>query len=122
MTTLPIVSATPCRTLAQMQSRELAVRTVRYTVIALSVAIGLGLVSVAAAVGDCSAFGGTCPADPPPLHDDDTFRFAASGTLLATAVPVFAWRPSWRRLGVALGVGLLAALVIGLTIRAGAHS
>ncbi len=105
-----------------MDSRDYAVRTAKYVAISLSVAVGLGLVTVAGAVGDCSAFGGRCPADPGPLLEDDTFRFAAFGIFIATAVPVFAWRPSWRRLGVAVAVGLASALVVGLLVRDGASS
>ena len=112
----------PRRSLGHVESRELAVRTIRYVAIACSVAIGLGLVAVAAAAGDCSMAGGSCPADPEPLLDDDTFRLAATGTFLAVAVPVLAWRPSRRRLGIALGVGIVAALVIGLIIRSGADA
>ncbi len=80
------------------------------------------MVVVAGAAGDCSMAGGSCPADAEPLLDDDTFRFAAFGTFLATAVPVFAWRPSRRRLVIALGIGLVAALVIGLIVRSGADT
>lgn len=113
---------TPCRTLGRVQSRELVIRTIRYAVITMSIAIGLGLVSIAAVLGDCAAFGGRCPVDPPPLRRDGVFQLAASGTFLAVAVPIVAWRPTWRRLGVALGVGVVAALAIGLTVRTGAHS
>ena len=72
-------------------------------------------------LGDCAAFGGTCPVDPPSLRRDGVFQLAASGTFLAVAVPVSTWRPSWRRLGIALGVGIVAAVIIGLIVRSSAH-
>jgi len=90
-------------------------------VIAASIVIGLSLVLVAATFGRCDAFGGRCPADRPPLWDDDVFGMAAFGTALIVAVPLFLRRPSWRRLAVAASAGAGAALIVGLLVTNAAH-
>jgi hypothetical protein len=90
-------------------------------VVAAAVVIGVGLVLVAATVGDCSAFGGRCPADPEPLLQDDTFGMSAFGAALASAVPLLLARPSWRRAAIAIAVGLTAALLVGLVVRNAAN-
>jgi hypothetical protein len=90
-------------------------------VITAAIVFGAVLVVLAATLGSCSAFGGRCPADRPALVDDDVFGMAASGAFLIVAVPVFLSRPSWRRLAVAAGVGIGAALLIGLLVRALAY-
>jgi hypothetical protein len=82
-----------------------------------AVVVGLGMVLIAIAVGDCSAFGGRCPAEPTPLLEDDAFGTAAFGTFMATAAPIFATAPSRRRLGAALAIGAAAAIVVGLVAR-----
>ena len=55
----------------------------------LAVLFGLGLILVVSAVGHCSAFGGTCPSDPPPLWDDDVFGTTFIGAFIASAVPTW---------------------------------
>lgn len=87
-----------------------------------AVVIGAACVLLAVTIGDCSAFGGRCPSDPQPLLEDDTFGMAAFGAALATGVPVFLRRPGWRRAALAIGVGVIAALVIGLAVRGSANS
>ncbi len=99
-----------------------AVRALLLASAAVAVVIGLGMVLIAVTVGDCSAFGGHCPAEPTPLLQDDTFGTAAFGGFLASAVPTFASRPSRRRAVVALAVGAVTALVVGLIARAAAGS
>jgi hypothetical protein len=89
--------------------------------IAASLVIGLGLILVAATLGRCDAFGGSCPADRPSLFDDDVFGMAAFGAALIVVVPVFVHRPSWRRLGVAIVAGIAAGLIVGLLIRSSAY-
>lgn len=89
---------------------------------AIAVTVGVGMIAIAFVVGDCAAFGGRCPAEPPPLREDDTFGMAATGAFLATAVPLFATAPSRRRLAVAAGVGLVAAVAIGAIARSAALS
>ena len=88
---------------------------------AMAILGGLGLLLIAATLGGCSAFGGRCPADRPPLLDDDVFGMAAFGTALIVVVPGFLHRPSWRRLGSVIAIGLVAALVVGLVVRDFAH-
>lgn len=90
-------------------------------VIVATVLFGVGLILIAAVVGSCSAFGGRCPADRPPLIDDDTFGLAATGAFLIAAVPTYVTRPSWRRLGLGIAAGLCAGLIVGLAVRSIAH-
>lgn len=90
-------------------------------VVAVSAAIfGAGMVLVAATVGHCSAFGGRCPADAPPIWDDDVFGMSAMGAALV-AGPLLALRRGPRRWTVALGGAATAAILIGLIVRSGAH-
>lgn len=97
------------------------VRMVLMGTIAVAVVIGLLLVLIAATLGRCDAFGGACPADRPPLWDDDVFGMASFGTALIVAVPVYLSRPSWRRLGWAVGIGAISALIVGLLVTTTAH-
>lgn len=90
-------------------------------VIAASVLLGVGLILVAVVFGSCSAFGGRCPAQRPPLIDDDTFGLAAAGAFLVAAVPIYVTCPSWRRLGLAISAGLGAAILVGLLVRSLAY-
>jgi len=87
----------------------------------LGIVFGSALVALAAVFGDCAAFGGTCPADPAPLLDDDVFRFAAIGGAIAIGVPLFAFHPTRRRLFQALAAASATALVVGLFVRSIAH-
>lgn len=90
-------------------------------VTAVSAAVfGLGMVLVAVTVGHCSAFGGTCPADPPPLLEDDVFGLSATGAALV-AGPLLALRRRPHRWWIALVGAIVAALLVGLLARAGAH-
>jgi hypothetical protein len=92
----------------------------RAAAIATSVIIGLSMIVVAAVAGSCDAFGGSCPAERPPLLEDDVFGMAAFGSALVVAVPLFLSRPSKRRLLVAIGVGLAVALIVGLAVSSSA--
>jgi hypothetical protein len=98
--------------------RQLAV----HVTIGLSVVIGLGMIFIAMMAGSCDAFGGTCPRERPPLLEDDVFGMTAFGTLLVVAVPIFLSHPSKRRLAVAVGVGSVAAFLVGQVISAAAHA
>jgi hypothetical protein len=102
-------------------TRHPVLRVMRVLTITGAVVTGSGLILLAATLGSCSAFGGRCPADRPSLWDDDVFGMAAFGAALIVAVPVFLHRPSWRRLGVAAGVGVAAALIVGLLVTNAAH-
>jgi hypothetical protein len=90
--------------------------------IGVAVAVGLGMIVLAAAFGGCDAFGGTCPADRPPLLEDDVFGTAAFGAALVVAVPMFLSHPSKRRFAMAVGVGLVAAFLVGLVVSAAARA
>lgn len=92
-------------------------RLARILIGIVAVIFGLGLVGLAALVGHCSAFGGTCPSAPPPLFEDDVFGTALLGGLCAAAVPLWLARPGWKGLGRALAIGLPVAFVIGLIVR-----
>ncbi len=100
---------------------SLVVRVVKLLAVGSSIVVGVGLILIAATLGSCGAFGGRCPADRPPLLDDDVFGMAAFGTALLVIVPGFTHRPSLRRLGVVVGLGLVAALFVGLLVREVAH-
>lgn len=84
----------------------------RFLFSGFAILVGLGIVLVTMAVGDCSAFGGTCPRQGG--FPDDVFRMAASGGALAVAVPYYLKRPTRRRLVIAVGIGIAAGVAIGL--------
>jgi len=89
--------------------------------IVVAVTVGVALMAVAFTLGRCDAFGGRCPADSPPILDDDTFGIAAAGAAMAVGVPVLLYgagdRPRWRNAVVAAAV---AGLVVGLAARGAA--
>lgn len=105
----------------ELAPESLVVRVVKLLAVGSSIVIGMGLILIAATLGSCDAFGGRCPADRPALLDDDVFGMAAFGTALLVIVPGFMHRPSLRRLGVVIGLGLVAALLVGLLVREIAH-
>lgn len=98
-------------------NRPMWFRIVRVLLIGASSVIGVGLVLLAFTVGDCSAFGGRCPSEPPALIDDDTFRIAGLGAALVVAPSVFLSRPSWQRLAVAAASAAAAFVVVGVMAR-----
>jgi hypothetical protein len=85
--------------------------------IACAVVFGLVLIVAAWTLGRCDAFGGRCPADEPPLLEDDVFGMTAFGAFLIVAVPYFFYRPSKQRLLIALPIGIAAGLIVGLIAR-----
>lgn len=87
----------------------------------LAAVLGLLFVAAIVALGGCGAYGGTCPADPPPLFDDEVFLFGALGAAISTGTAVFAFRPTLQGLGRALVAAPVAALMIGLLARTIAH-
>jgi hypothetical protein len=96
-------------------------RIVAGIAIGVAVVSGLALILVATTLGRCDAFGGRCPGVRPSLFDDDVFGMGALGAALVVAVPMFLSRPSKRRLLAAVGVGLVAALIVGLLARSSAY-
>ena len=84
----------------------------RILVSGVAIVVGLGVVLVTMAMGDCAAFGGTCPRQGG--FPDDVFRLAALGGALAAFVPYYLKRPTRRRLAIALGIGIVAAIAAGL--------
>ncbi len=127
-TPVPCVQRPPVasRERSPLDCQTAVVRTLatvaRFTGIAAAVVVGLGLILLAVTFGDCSAFGGRCPADPPPPLEDDVFGMAAVGGALLVGVPVLLTAPSWRRLGVAAVAALGAGLLIGMLARSLAHT
>ena len=97
-------------------------RVIRACAIAASILVGTVLVLGSVILGDCSAFGGTCPARPEPLLDDDTFWGAFLGTALAVAGTLFLLRPSIQGATRALFYAAPVALVVGLIARSSAAS
>ena len=102
------------------------IRLLRRTLIGITTAstvvFGSMLILAAVTLGRCNAFGGRCPADEPPLFDDDVFGMAAIGAFLIVAVPLFFSRPSAKRVLIALPLGLAAGLLVGLIARSYAHA
>lgn len=86
---------------------------------ALAAVIGVGMILVAATVGHCSAFGGSCPAEAPPLWDDDVFGTAAAGAAVV-AGPLLALRRGSRRWWIAAAGAAAAAVLVGLVVRSAA--
>lgn len=82
-----------------------------------AVLFGLGMIGLAVTVGHCSAFGGTCPSEPPALWEDDVFGIAFSGAALGVGVPYWLSKPSVRRFWIAVGVGIGAGFLVGLVAR-----
>lgn len=94
---------------------------VRGLLAAACIVAGFGLIVVAVAFGQCSAFGGSCPAEAPPLWDDDVMRIAGFGAALIVGPAVFLAKPSLTRLWIAIGAAAGAALLVGLIARSIAH-
>ena len=84
-----------------------------------SFVIGAGVVLVVAAVGHCSAFGGSCPGDS--SIDGEVFLKAGAGAALAIAGPMFARKPTKWQLPVALLSGLAGGLLIGIVVVGSIH-
>jgi hypothetical protein len=74
------------------------------------VVIGLGIIVLTAAIGDCGFFGGSCPREP--WFDEDVFRAAAFGAAIAVGVPMFVSNPSSRRFVTSLGAGAAVGLAV----------
>ncbi len=95
-----------------------SIRSVLATVsVVISVLVGLGLVLVAATLGRCDAFGGRCPAERPPLYDDDVFGMASVGAALVLAP--LGLRARRLRPVPLIGAVVAGALFVGLLVRAG---
>ena len=95
-------------------------RPLRVLLGACAVVLGVGNVTVAAVLGHCAAFGGTCPSTPPPLLEDDVFGSVALGGFIAVAIPIWLARPSARRLRAAVVAGSIVGLIVGLLARSAA--
>lgn len=94
---------------------------VRAVLAAGFIVYGFGLIVIAVAFGQCSAFGGSCPAEAPPLLDDDTFRIAGLGAALMVGPAVYLTKPSLKRLWIAIGAAAAAGVLVGLIARSIAH-
>ncbi len=82
----------------------------------LSIIIGAGIVLLTAALGHCSAFGGSCPGDPG--LDWDVFTGVAMGTALAVGAPMFVRQPSRHRFLTSALVALVSGVLVGLVMAA----
>lgn len=94
--------------------RRLMVVAFRAVVGVGSFVIGVGIVVVVAALGDCSAFGGRCPR--PSNLDGDIFGSAAIGAALAVGVPMFVARPSRKRFLVSLALAATIGCLVGAVV------
>ena len=92
-------------------------RRLRRAIAAGCAVIGLGVVVATVMAGHCSAFGGRCPAEAPPLLDDDVFWLATTGAAVAL-VPTALLVPALEaRRTVAAGAALVGAGLVGLVAR-----
>ena len=82
--------------------------------------VGGMIALVTAAIGHCSAFGGTCPR-PGSSMNGDVFWGVAFGIAIAVGVPLWMRSPSWRGLARALLIAALVALLAGSVAMAGAR-
>lgn len=81
-----------------------------------------GLVAAASAwIGQCAAFGGTCPADPPPLLQDDVFGGVLVGLAMLTVGGILAVRPDRRGVATAAVVMILVVLPVAYAVARSAH-
>lgn len=102
--------------------RPLWFRVARVLLLAIATIVGVALMLLAFTVGDCSAFGGRCPSEPPPLIEDDTLRFAGLGAALVVGPWVFLSRPSRDRLALTVVSAAGAFLLVGLMARSATNS
>ena len=108
----PAPQTNPTGTVAPRRNLATWMTVLRVAAAGLAIVVGLGVVLVTMAMGDCAAFGGSCPRQGG--FPDDLFRFAASGGALTVGVPYYLIRPTWHRLATALVVGIVAGVIIGL--------
>jgi len=92
----------------------------RIVVAVSAIVIGGMIALVTAAIGHCSAFGGTCPR-PGSSMNGDVFWGVAFGIAIAVGVPLWMRSPSWRGLARALLIAALVALLAGSVAMAGAR-
>ena len=97
------------------------VRAIKLVTVVGAVMFGLGMILIAVTIGRCSAFGGSCSGDAPPILGDDVFGMAAFGAAIVIGVPIALTGPWRRRVPVAFGAAVVAALVVGLLARSIAH-
>lgn len=90
------------------------VTVLRVTAAIVSIVAGSLIAVVAGMVGDCAAFGGSCPREP--AFDFEVFRFAAAGTALAVGPPIYLFRPGRRRFILGLVVALGSAAIVGAMV------
>ena len=91
-----------------------AVTLLRVVAGVASVVIGVGIIVLTAALGDCGFFGGSCPREP--WFDEDIFSAAAFGAAIAVGVPMFVSNPSSRRFVTSLVTSLVAGAAVGLAV------
>ena len=96
--------------------RRILLKALRVFVGVSAAVTGVLMVLVVAAIGHCSAFGGTCPR--PSTLDGDVFGGAAMGAALAIGVPMWMARPTRRRFLIALGAAVVAGLLVGALVMA----
>lgn len=94
---------------------------VRGLLVAVCIVVGFLMVALAALLSDCGAFGGRCPAEAPPLWDDDGVWMAGLGGALMVGPAVFLTRPSVGRLWVAIGAAAGAAVLAVFVVRSIAY-
>ncbi len=90
---------------------------IRHTIAVGFAVVGLGAVVATIMVGHCSAFGGRCPAEAPPLLDDDVFWFAAAGAAVALVPAALLVQRFAGRAAVSVGAALAGAGLVGLVAR-----
>lgn len=80
----------------------------------VSALIGIAVAALTVALGDCSAFGGTCPREPISIFEDDVFGSLLMCGLLIAGVPYWLHRPTLMRFGKGLAIGIGFGILLGL--------
>ncbi len=102
-------------------ARDRIWNVVRGLLMTVSIVVGFLMVALAVVLGDCSAFGGRCPAEAPSLWDDDVVGMSGLGAALMVGPAVFLTRPCLRRLWIAIGAAACAGVLAGFIARSIAH-
>ncbi len=76
--------------------------------------IGIAVAALTIWIGDCSAFGGTCPREPGSLLEDDVFGSLVMCGLLIAGAPYWLRHPTLMRFGKGFAIGIGFGILLGL--------
>lgn len=80
----------------------------------VSALIGIAVAALTVWIGDCSAFGGTCPRERGSLLEDDVFGSLVMCGLLIAGAPYWLLRPTLMRFGKGFVIGIGFGILLGL--------